>query len=121
MKDIETLLEAYGDGLYRGDVDLLAQVFHPQAMLYGEVRGEPVCRPLGPYLERVAARRSPAQLGEAYGFEVLSIEVTGEIALARMRCRMLGFDYLDYLSLVRRDGAWAIASKTYTDCSSRAG
>jgi hypothetical protein len=121
MEDIETLLEAYGDGLYRGDVDLLAQVFHPQAMLYGEVRGEPVCRAVGAYLELVAGRRNPSQLGEPYGFEVLAIEVAGEIALARMRCRMLGFDYLDYLSLVRRDGAWAIASKTYTDRSGRAG
>lgn len=109
------LLRAYGDGLFAGDVDKLRELFDPRAMLYGEVRGQPYCRTVADYLDVVAARRSPRDLGEPYGMSVLSVEVTHTVALARMRCVMLGYDYHDYLSLVNDGGRWRIVSKVFTD------
>lgn len=113
------LLRDYGDALFDGDVGKLGALFHPQAMLYGEVRGQPYRKTLAQYLEVVAGRRSPRALGEQHGMNVLSIEVTHTIALARMRCVMLGFDYTDYLSLVNTDGRWQIVSKVFTDVPRR--
>ena len=116
---VRQVLKAYGDGIYAGDVALLARVFDPRARLFGEVRGEPYFRDLAQYLDLVAHRQSPSELGEPYGFEILSVEVSGAIALARMRCRMLGHDYRDYLSLVCNDGCWRIVSKVFTDLAVR--
>jgi hypothetical protein len=39
-QDIDALLKTYFDGLYQGDATRLREVFHPQAQLFGEVRGE---------------------------------------------------------------------------------
>lgn len=112
---LSALLRAYGDSLYDGDVERLRTLFDPRAMLYGEVRGQPYCRTLDDYLAVVAARQSPRALGEPHGMRVLSVEVTHTVALARMRCVMLGYDYHDYLSLVHDGRQWRIVSKVFTD------
>lgn len=117
MTDRERLLalvQRYFDGLYRGDVELLAEVFHPQARLYGEVKGQTLLRDLETYLQIVATRASPHSLGEAQRMKLQSLQIDGAIALATARCEMLGFDYLDRLSLLNDGGRWSIAAKLYT-------
>ena len=63
-QDIDTLLKTYFDGLYQGDPERLRQVFHPQAQLFGEVRGAPYQNTVDGWLNAVASRpgreRSPA-------------------------------------------------------------
>lgn len=117
MKDREALLallQRYFDGMYRGDVTLLRGVFHPQARLFGEVRGQVLLRELEPYLQVVAGRASPQHNGEAQQMAVVALRIDGAIALATVRCDMLGFNYLDQLSLLKEDGHWAIVNKLYT-------
>jgi len=117
VNDRETLLDLlqrYFDGLYRGDAELLRRVFHPQARLFGEVKGQVLRRELEPYLMQVAARRSPMESGEAQRMKVLALQIDGAIALATVECDMLGFHYVDQLSLLRQDGQWAIVNKLYT-------
>ncbi|GAB3253875.1 nuclear transport factor 2 family protein [Chitinimonas naiadis] len=112
--EILDLLEVYFDGIHTGDVAALRSVFHPQAALFGEVRGATSCRPLGAYLDAVANRDSPASLGQTRFMQVLSIEVAGETAMAKVRCLIFDFNYLDFLSLIRQEGRWLIANKLYT-------
>ena len=109
------LLQHYFNSLYRGDVERLRQIFHPRARLFGEVKGEVLLRDLEPYLQAVATRKSPQQNAEAQRMEVLALRVDGSVALATTRCEMLGFNYLDQLSLLKQDGRWFIVSKVYTD------
>jgi hypothetical protein len=113
-EELLALLQRYFDGLYRGDVDLLASVFHPQARLYGEVNGKVLLRDVEPYLEVVATRASPQSLGEAQRMQVAALRIDGSVALATARCEMLGFNYLDQLSLLKDEGRWAIVAKLYT-------
>ncbi|WP_420472612.1 nuclear transport factor 2 family protein [Noviherbaspirillum sp. ST9] len=118
MRDHEAVLaviDAYCTGVYRGDVDLLRSVFHPKAVLFAEVRGAPSCKRLEEYLAIVANRQSPQALGEAYRMKPIAVEVTHEIAFAKVHCPMLGYDYTDYLSFVREAGRWRIVSKVFTD------
>ncbi|HEX2012897.1 MAG TPA: nuclear transport factor 2 family protein [Roseateles sp.] len=113
------LLQRYFDGLYRGNAELLRGVFHPLARLFGEVQGQVLLRELEPYLQIVAARRSPMQNGEPQRMQVQALQIHGAIALATVRCDMLGFHYLDQLSLLKQGEQWFIVSKLYTHIEHR--
>ena len=118
MKDHEAVLavvDAYCKGVFRGDVELLRSVFHPKAALFAEVRGQPYYKPIEEYLALVANRKSPEALGEPFLMKPLAVEVTHEIAFAKVHCPMLGYNYTDYLSFVREDGCWVIVNKLFTD------
>jgi hypothetical protein len=125
LAHVQALMRDYFDGLYRGDVHLLGRVFHPQAQLFGfgpgsphspaaqDQLGEPLVRDLPTYLAVVAARRSPHDLGESFAFRVLSLEVTGPLAHAKVCCPMLGNVYLDHLTCAMCKGRWQITHKAY--------
>jgi hypothetical protein len=112
--EITALLKKYFDGLYYGDAALLKSVFHPQALLFGEVRGAPYQNSLEGFLSAVAQRQSPHQRGEEFRMEALGIEVLNQIAYVKARCPMLGFNYFDYLALVHEGGRWLITNKLFT-------
>jgi hypothetical protein len=71
-------------------------------------------RPLAEYLEVVRNWNAPSVNGEARNMEIVSIEIEGHIAFAQVQCRMLGFNYRDFLSLQFIDGAWRIVCKLFT-------
>ncbi|MEO8672354.1 MAG: nuclear transport factor 2 family protein [Tahibacter sp.] len=112
--EIRDVLQTYFDGLHRGDVDALRRVFHPHAALFGEIRGQPYQKSLSDYLQIVAARASPQALGETFRMAILSVDVVGSIACAKVHCPMLGQNYIDFLSLVRSDDRWVVVNKTFT-------
>ena len=112
--EIDDVLQTYFDGLYRGDIPALRRAFHPAAMLFGEVKGQPYQKNLDDYLLIVAQRESPQALGEPFRMALLSVEVTGLIARAKVHCPMLGYNYIDYLSMVCHQERWQIVSKTFT-------
>lgn len=109
------VVDAYCHGVYHGNVDLLRTVFDSRAQLFAEVRGEAYFRPLEEYLGIVAGRQSPAALGQAFLMRPICVEVTHEIAFAKVVSPMFDFHYVDYLSFVRQNGEWKIVNKTFTD------
>lgn len=109
------VVDSYCRGVYCGDVELLRSVFHPKAALFAEVRGQPYYRELDDYLSVVAHRRSPEALGEPFRMKPIAVEVTHEIAFAKVHCPMFDYNYTDYLSFVRQDGGWRIVNKLFTD------
>ena len=112
--EISQLLTQYFDGLYKGDVEELRSVFHPQAQLFGDVRGKPYQNTLEGFLSVVGGRSSPHDNGEPFRMEVLGVEVLNQVAYVKARCPMLGFNYFDYLSLVQDEGRWLITNKLFT-------
>lgn len=115
--EILGVLDDYFAGVYSGNVERLRSAFHPTAALWGEVRGQPYYKQLDDYLTVVRNRKSPEALGEAFAMKPISIEVVGTIAFVKARCPMLGYDYVDLLSLLYQDGKWAIVAKTFTEQS----
>lgn len=112
--EITALVNRYFKGLYYGDTDLLRSVFHPQAQLFGDVRGAPYKNSLDGFLEAVAKRESPHQRGEEFQMEVVGVEVMNQIAYVKAHCPMLGFNYHDYLALVHENDRWLITNKLFT-------
>ena len=115
QRAIAAVLGDYFEGLYKGDTALLRTVFHPDAALFAELGGQSYHKGLDAYLDGVAARQSPASRGEPYRMKVLGIDVTHDIAMARVHVPALGFNYVNYLSFVRWQGRWVIVNKVFTD------
>ncbi len=107
-------LQTYLDALYDGDVEALRSTFHPDALLFAEVRGEIVQKTLDAYLQGVATRESPASRSDPYGMSILSVDVVGKIASAKVRVKVSGNNYYNFLSILNVGGDWLIVNKLYT-------
>ena len=109
------LIDAYFQSIYVGDAAALRSTFHPKCRLFAEVNGNPYEKSVDEYVDGVAGRRSPRDLGEPCLMEVIGVETLGSVALVRTHQQMLGFNYFDYLTLLRRDGRWLIVGKVFTN------
>lgn len=111
---VTDVLETYFDGLYHADTDRLAIVFHPKA-IYATADETPLLyRTMDDYFPVVAKRVSPASRDEPRRDVIDSIEFAGEnTAFARVRCSIGNKDFVDFLTLVRTDGAWRIMAKIF--------
>jgi hypothetical protein len=56
---VAAVLSNYFKGIFNGDVKLLRSVFHSQALVGGDVNGQPYTKTLDQYLEGVKNRKSP--------------------------------------------------------------
>ena len=108
---ITAILQSYFDGLHHANVDKLASAFHPDAWL----KAPGVRRSLHQWLTDVASRPVPAELNRPFAFEILSIDVVQDQAMAKINCPLFDFNYVDFLGLLKEQGQWLIVSKMYTD------
>jgi hypothetical protein len=118
MQDHQSILQVLSDyfrGLHAGDVGLLRSVFDPDAVLFAELNGASYRKSLDAYLDGVAQRSSPAELSEAFRMRVMSLEVLHDMAIAKVHVPALGFNFYNYLTLLRRGGGWRIVSKVFDD------
>lgn len=111
---ITDTLHNYFEGIYQGDVPRLKSSFADDVFLHGDIKGVPYFKNLEEYLAGVQGRKSPQELGEAFRMEVLSIEILGQVAIAKVHVPMLGFNYYDYLSLSKIGEEWKIVNKVFT-------
>lgn len=112
--EVSGVLETYFDGLYYADVERLGNAFHPKA-IYATADEVPMLyRTMEEYFPVVAKRVSPASRNETRRDVIESIEFAGEnTAFARVRCSIGAKDFIDFLTLVRTDGAWKIMAKIF--------
>lgn len=112
---IEALMEAYKEGLHKADSTILRAVFHKDATYVNATEGDYLHYSLNQYMDVIDQRTSPEALGETKNGDIISIEPAGEeMAFVKARMRMLGRDYLDYLTLINSSGRWQIISKVFT-------
>ena len=111
---ITGVLETYFDGLYHADIERLGAAFHPKA-IYATADETPLLyRTMDEYFAVVAKRVSPASRDEPRRDVIESIEFAGEnTTFARVRCSIGTKDFIDFLTLVRTDGAWRIMAKVF--------
>ena len=108
------MLEDYFDGLYFGDVNLLANVFHPQARYVCACEGQWQYLNMADYFQRVKQRRAPASENQRRVDDIVAIDVAGpETALAKVHCAIGEKYFTDFLSLVHTEGRWQIINKLF--------
>lgn len=112
--EIHVVLTQYFDGLYNSDADLLANVFHPQAIYVSATDGTLTHRDMATYLPIVADRESPAARQEERTDAIRSIDFVGPFtALAQVECSIGPKQFTDLLNLVHVDGRWQIIAKVF--------
>jgi hypothetical protein len=114
---VTATLSNYFIGIYKGDVELLRSTFHPQALVAGDVNGQPYFKTLDQYLDGVKNRKSPSELGDKFRMEIISVEIINMIAVAKARVPMFEYNYYDLLSLSKINGNWVIVNKLLTNVS----
>lgn len=112
--EIKTVVFNYFQGIYNGDSDKLEIAFHSQALLFGDIKGEPYFKNVTDYIDGVKSRKSPNDLGEDFKMKILAIEIMGNMATVKAHTPMLGFNYYDFLSLNLVQGEWKIVNKVFT-------
>lgn len=112
--EISLVLADYFDALHFCDTDKLQKVFHPKAIYATADETPPLYRTMAEYVPVVAARQSPASRDEVRRDHIDAIDLAGEnTAFARVRCSIGSRDFVDFLTLVRTDGAWRIIAKVF--------
>ena len=111
---IEQTVRTYLDGLYEGDADKLASVFHETSALTYEQDGKLIALPRDQWLKAVRERPAPKAKGLPRVDVILSVDQAGPTtALVKVKCQIPPRYFTDYLSLLKLGGKWRIVSKTF--------
>lgn len=111
---IEALVKAYLDGLYEGDADKLASIFHPTSALTQSVDGKAVITPRDTWLAAVRTRGSAKSQGLERADHVLAVDLVGPtMAFVKVKCQLPPRYFTDQLSLLKIDGRWQVAQKVF--------
>lgn len=111
---IEQSVQTYLDGLYEGDADKLASVFHETSALTYEQDGKLTVLPREQWLKAVRERPAPRAKGLPRDDVILLIDQAGPTtALVKVKCQIPPRFFTDYLSLLKVDGCWVVAQKVF--------
>ena len=111
---IEQTVQTYLDGLYEGDADKLASVFHDTSALTYEQDGKLVVLPREQWLKWVRERPKPKDKGLARDDVILMVDQSGPTtAFVKVKCQIPPRFFTDYLNLLKIDGRWVVAQKVF--------
>lgn len=106
----------YLEGMIWGDEDRLKRAFHPGALQVGHFADTYEFLPLQEFVDWLKTAETQAP-GSPYTAELISIEVTGTVAIAKLTDTCFGTDFTDYLVMVKdrpdASGKWQIVTKAY--------
>lgn len=111
---IEAMVQDYFDCLHQANVNKLAGLFHEDCVL----KAPKLRRTQPEWLHAVANRPVPQELGAAYGYRLVSIDLLGEQAMVKIECPLLGHNYIDFLGFLKEEDKWLIVNKMYADAPS---
>ena len=115
---IEAAVTDYLDGLYEGDADKLARVFHPTSALTFELNGELKPLPRDEWLAGVRSRPSAKSQGLQRSDHVLQIDMSSATsACVKLKCAIPPRYFTDYLCFLKVEGRWQVAQKVFATAS----
>lgn len=112
--EIERTIQTYFDGLYDGDADKLASVFHETSALTWEQDGKVSVLPRDAWLDAVRQRPSGRSRNLARDDSILWLDQSGPTtAFVKVKCQLPPRYFHDYLNLLKINGRWLIVQKVY--------
>lgn len=113
----QALEDYYFNGSYEGDLNKLQRIFHQDALLFGDVKGQPYAKTFPEWLEVVGNRQSPKDSGKPFKGDILNVRVVNSVAVAEVHVKAYDMFYHDFLSLHRVNGNWVIVNKIMSGIS----
>jgi hypothetical protein len=111
--EINQCVQVYFDSMFESSADKVRKAFHPNAKITGFLPDGLHVMSVSQFAEFVAGQPSAKTAGEAARLDILSVELAGETAVARVRDDYLGLTFLDTLSLLKVDDKWSIYNKLF--------
>ena len=111
---IEAVIQVYFDSMFDSDGAKVRQAFHPNAKITGynhQGLQEMDVETFASFVE--AQQPSAKDKGDAPRLDVISIDIAGETAVARVRDDYLGLTFLDTLSFLKTNDRWTIYNKLF--------
>lgn len=118
-QDVLSVLNQYVTGYIHADEAMLRDVFADDAKMNGYVGDRLVAGSPERFISRVANGPPLAEAGQEMRYEISALSITRNAASATLKeYDFGGFNFIDYMHLIKRDGQWKIISKTFsTFCS----
>lgn len=119
MEDAEQALRAlaqnYFDAAYDMDAERFRTIFHSLSAVtrLGD-DGEVSVMPIETWLVGVANATSPRELKLERKDEIVAIDVSGDLALVKLKLQMPPRHFTDLLSCLKVQGSWKIVQKAMT-------
>lgn len=111
---IRQTVQYYFDGGKNRDSLTLRKAFHPEARMLFARDGELVLVPIGEYITRVGSERLKPGEVDSTERKVVSVDVVGDAAVAKLELKRPSALLTDYMSLLKVDGRWLIVNKIFT-------
>ncbi len=113
-KRIRETIQTYFDCMYESNTEKAHAAFHANAKITGYVEGNLREIPVDDFANFIGSQQpSSKEKGETLHFEILSIEIAGQTAVARVRDEFMGKTYIDTLSLIKEGVSWRIYNKLF--------
>ncbi|MFJ9900668.1 nuclear transport factor 2 family protein [Streptomyces sp. NPDC091280] len=114
IEAVRAVIELYVTGVSASDAEVVASAFRPDARMWGYLGDQLVVAPITEFLNVVRETPDPGSWKDSYSHRIRSIDVTGNAAAGVLEeTGYIGADFTNYFTLVRENGTWAIASKTF--------
>jgi hypothetical protein len=111
---IKDTIQTYFDSMFESSAEKAHAAFHPDAKITGEIEGELNEMSVPEFAAFVESHQpSPKEKGETARLEIVSLDIAGNTAVARVRDDYLGMTFLDSLSLLRTGDRWQIYNKLF--------
>lgn len=112
--DIRQTIQTYFDGMHRSSAEKTRTAFHPNATITGYLEDGLHEMSATNFADFVVSQQpSPLEQGAEARLDIVSVEISGETAVARVRDDYLGMTFHDSLSLLLADGRWQIYTKLF--------
>ena len=110
---IREAIAHYVEGMRTHTVATMKEGFHEQAILCGYLGDHLIAGPIAELYGWASENPSPAATGEHFECEILSIGVTGRVAIAAVRETGHDGAVIDHFHLLKVDSRWWIVSKLW--------
>lgn len=109
-----TLAKTYFDAAFTMDADRFATIFNPAALVTRRGDGDSVVvTPVAAWLDAVRGLISPQDAGGVRADQILSIAISRDMALLKLRLRIPPREVTDLLSCFYLNGRWQIVQKVF--------
>ncbi len=111
---IKGVIQTYFDCMFESSAEKTHQAFHPNAKITGYMHGKLGEMTVDQFADFVSRQQPSAkEKGEPPVLEIVSLDVAGETAVARVRDNYMGMTFLDTLSFLKTEEGWRIYNKLY--------